>query len=88
MKKIATLVVSAAALAVAAAAPARADPVDMSTITCGQLMAMPADGVSFMLTWVQGYMAGTEEELRMDPEVLGQIGWRAVPYRKANRVKI
>jgi hypothetical protein len=49
---------------------------------------MKTDEVSFMLTWVQGYMAGTEEELRMDPEVLGQIGWRAVPYRKANRVKI
>src|SRR4051812_40956780 len=63
MKKIVTLIVSGAALAIAANAPARADAVDMSTVTCGQLMTMPAEGVSFMLTWVQGYLAGTDDEL-------------------------
>jgi hypothetical protein len=71
MKKITNLIVSAAALVILAAAPARADAVDMSTITCGHLLAMKADEVSFMLTWVQRYMAETDEELSMDPEPLG-----------------
>jgi acid stress chaperone HdeB len=85
MKKLATLVVSAAALAAAAMAPARADPVDMSTITCGQLMAMPADGVSFMLAWVQGYLAGADEELSMDPDALGKSIDATVAYCKENQ---
>jgi acid stress chaperone HdeB len=85
MKKIANLIVSAAALAVLAAAPARADAVDMSTITCGQLLAMKADEVSFMLTWVQGYMAGADEELSMDPEALGKSVTDTVTYCGENQ---
>jgi acid stress chaperone HdeB len=84
MKKIVTLIVSTAALAIVANAPARADAVDMSTVTCGQLMAMPAEGVSFMLTWVQGYLAGTDEELSMDPDALGKSIDATVAYCKEN----
>ena len=84
MKKIVTLIVSSAALAIVASAPARADAVDMSTVTCGQLMAMPAEGVSFMLTWVQGYLAGTDEELSMDPDALGKSIDATVAYCKEN----
>ena len=84
MKKIVTLIVSSAALAIVANAPARADAVDMSTVTCGQLMTMPAEGVSFMLTWVQGYLAGTEEELSMDPDALGKSIDATVAYCKEN----
>ena len=85
MKKITALIVSTATLAILAAAPARADAVDMSTITCGQLLAMKADEVSFMLTWVQGYMAGTEEELSMDPEALGKSVTDTVTYCGENQ---
>ena len=84
MKKIVTLIVSSAALAIVANAPARADAVDMSTVTCGQLMTMPAEGVSFMLTWVQGYLAGTDEELSMDPDALGKSIDATVAYCKEN----
>jgi hypothetical protein len=84
MNKIVTLIVSGAALALAANAPARADAVDMSTVTCGQLMTMPAEGVSFMLTWVQGYLAGTDEELSMDPDALGKSIDATVAYCKEN----
>ena len=84
MKKIVTLIVSSAALAIVANAPARADAVDMSTVTCGQLMVMPAEGVSFMLTWVQGYLAGTDEELSMDPDALGKSIDATVAYCKEN----
>jgi hypothetical protein len=85
MKKIVTLIVSGAALAIGAALPARADAVDMSTITCGQLLGMPADGVSFMLTWVQGYVAGTDEELSMDPDALSKSIDATVAYCKENQ---
>ena len=84
MNKFVTLIVSSAALAIAANAPARADAVDMSTVTCGQLMTMPAEGVSFMLTWVQGYLAGTDEELSMDPDALGKSIDATVAYCKEN----
>jgi len=84
MNKIVTLIVSSAAFAIVANAPARADAVDMSTVTCGQLMTMPAEGVSFMLTWVQGYLAGTDEELSMDPDALGKSIDATVAYCKEN----
>jgi HdeA/HdeB family len=84
MKKIVTLIVSSAALAIVVNAPVRADAVDMSTVTCGQLMTMPAEGVSFMLTWVQGYLAGAEEELSMDPDALGKSVDATVAYCKEN----
>jgi HdeA/HdeB family len=84
MKKIVTLIVSSVALAIVANASARADAVDMSTVTCGQLMTMPAEGVSFMLTWVQGYLAGAEEELSMDPDALGKSVEATVAYCKEN----
>jgi acid stress chaperone HdeB len=80
VKKITALIVSTAAWAILAAAPARADAVDMSTITCAQLLAMKQDEVAFMLTWVQGYMAGTEEELSMDPDALGKSVTDTVAY--------
>src|SRR5262245_5092312 len=71
MKKLLALAASAAILAVVSA-PSRADPVDMSTITCANLMQMKQDEISFVLVWVAGYMAGTEEELSMDPDALGK----------------
>ena len=57
----------------------------MSTVTCGQLMTMPAEGVSFMLTWVQGYLAGTDEELSMDPDALGKSVDATVAYCRRTR---
>ena len=63
---------------------ARADPVDMSTITCAQLLGMNADEISFTLIWVVGYMAGTEEELSMDPDILGKTVTDTVNYCKEN----
>lgn len=84
MKKFLALAVSAATLAIASA-PVRAAPVDMSTITCAQLMSMKQDEISFILTWVQGYMAGTQEETSMDPDVLGKSVTDTVAYCQANQ---
>ncbi|MDQ6433054.1 HdeA/HdeB family chaperone [Mesorhizobium sp. LHD-90] len=72
-------------LAVASlATPASSEPVDMSTITCAQLLSMKPDEVSFILTWVAGYTAGTAEELSMDPDVLGKTVSDTVTYCQEN----
>jgi hypothetical protein len=84
MKKFLAIAASAATLAVASA-PVRAEPVDMSTITCGQLMTMKQDEISFILTWVQGYMAGTNEETSMDPDALGKSVTDTVTYCQENQ---
>jgi acid stress chaperone HdeB len=79
MKKLLALAASAAILA-AVSAPSRADPVDMSTITCANLMSMKQDEISFVLIWVQGYMAGSQEETSMDPDALGKSVTDTVTY--------
>lgn len=84
MKKFLVMAASAATLAFVSA-PAHADPVDMSTITCGQLMSMKQDEISFILTWVQGYMAGTQEETSMDPDALGKSVTDTVTYCQENQ---
>ncbi|MGE0283344.1 MAG: HdeA/HdeB family chaperone [Rhizobiaceae bacterium] len=66
-------------------AAARAEPVDMSTVTCAQLLGMNQDEVSFMLIWMMGYQAGTEEELSMDPDILGKTVADTVTYCKENQ---
>jgi len=55
---------------VAVAAPARADMVDMSTITCAQLAAMNEEEGSFFLIWLDGWLAGQEDATTMDPDAL------------------
>jgi len=84
MKKFLAIAASAATLPVASA-PVHAEPVDMSTITCGQLMTMKQDEISFILTWVQGYMAGTNEETSMDPDALGKSVTDTVTYCQENQ---
>jgi hypothetical protein len=65
--------------------PSRADPIDMSTVTCGQLLGMKQDEVSFMLTWIVGYMAGADEETSMDPDALGKHVSDTVTYCTENQ---
>lgn len=65
-------------------AAVKADPVDMSTITCASLLEMGEDEVAFTLIWVAGYLAGAEEELSMDPDLLGAHVGRTVDYCQEN----
>lgn len=69
MKKSIAALFAAAALF--STIPAKAEPIDMSTVTCAQLMTMNQEEISFVLTWIAGYLAGIEEETSMDPDVLG-----------------
>jgi hypothetical protein len=84
MKNI-ILAATASMAALLATTSARSEAVDMSTITCSQLMTMKTDEVSFILTWVVGYMAGTNEELSMDPDALGKTVTDTVTYCQENQ---
>ena len=79
------LLAASAVVALFASAPSRAEPVDMSTITCAQLLGMKSDDVSFILTWVVGYMAGAAEETSMDPDALGAHVTDTVTYCGENQ---
>lgn len=76
---------AALALCLLAAPAARAAPIDMSTVTCAALLSMNQDEVSFTLIWVAGYLAGTEEETSMDPDLLGSHVGRTVEYCKEHQ---
>jgi acid stress chaperone HdeB len=60
----------AAALVAASVFPASAERVDMSTITCGQLVQMNEDEGSFFLIWLDGWLAGQADATTMDPDEL------------------
>ncbi|MFO1082737.1 MAG: HdeA/HdeB family chaperone [Reyranellaceae bacterium] len=55
-----------AVAAIALAAPARAEVVDMASITCGDLKTMKDDDAGAILLWLHGYYAGRNEETRFD----------------------
>lgn len=82
MKK--ALLAALALTALVAAPSVRADPIDMSTVTCEALGTMDEDGATFMLIWIDGYVAGTNEELSMDPNILGAAVQKIAEYCKAN----
>lgn len=54
-----------------AAAPARADTIDMSTITCDALAGMSEDQIAWFLIWLDGWLAGQADDTLLDVEQLG-----------------
>ncbi|MCU0830477.1 MAG: HdeA family protein [Rhizobiaceae bacterium] len=60
-----------AALLTLSAAAARAESIDMSTITCEQLLAGTGDDAGNLLIWVDGWLAGQADETMLDAETLG-----------------
>lgn len=63
MKSAAILLASSA---LALAAPARAEVIDMAAITCGDLKEMKNDDAGTILVWLHGYFSGRNEETRFD----------------------
>ncbi len=49
---------------------ARAEILDMSTVTCAQLSEMNEDEGSFFLIWLDGWLAGQADATTMDPDEL------------------
>jgi hypothetical protein len=82
LRTIAFALLAAAALATG---HARAEAVDMSTVTCAHLLSMNEQEMSFMLSWVAGYVAGTNEELSLDPDALSKTVQGTVTYCQENQ---
>lgn len=68
MKK---LIAAAALLAAVSTAPAKAEMLDMSTVTCGALATMGEDEVAWFLIWLDGYLAGQADTTQLDIAELG-----------------
>lgn len=62
---------SVAALS-AMAAPAFSESVDMSTITCEQVMTSNQDEVTTVLIWLDGWLAGQADNTMLDPDEMGK----------------
>lgn len=50
---------------------ARAEKLDMSTVTCEQLAGMTEDQVAWYLIWLDGWLAGQADDTTLDVEALG-----------------
>ena len=46
--------------------PAHAEKVDMSTLTCAQVMAASQDDIGTMLVWMHGYIGGQNSDTMLD----------------------
>ena len=75
--KLLSAIVTAAVLA--AATPAQAQKVDLSTITCKQFLEMSRESVSLILMWMAGYYADQDappvvdfDKMKADGQKLGE----------------
>ena len=49
---------------------ARADSIDMSTITCGDMLNSNADDAGNLLIWLDGWLAGQADDTMLDAQTL------------------
>lgn len=56
----------AAAFSLMATQFAFAQTTDVASITCADLADLPADAVSILLTWIDGYMGGQADDTSFD----------------------
>lgn len=68
---ITRLLVSFAAAAISGAS-ALAEPFDMSTITCEQVMTYNEEEATTTLIWLDGWLAGQADNTMLEPEELGK----------------
>lgn len=66
-----TILAAATIAASFAVSPARAESLDMSTVTCEQLAGMTEDQVAWYLVWLDGWLAGQADDTTLDVEALG-----------------
>ena len=53
-------------------APAFAQSVDMSTLTCEQTLAGNTEDMTTTLIWLDGWLAGQADNTMLDPDQLGK----------------
>lgn len=76
---------AAVALAtVLAGGAAQAEKVDMSTITCKQLLEGHKDDIGVLLVWMHGYLGGNNEDTLLDTAEFEQGAKDIAEYCVAN----
>ena len=53
---------------------ARADNIDMSKLTCGELVKMNGDDVGIVFIWMHGYFGGLAKDTMLDVDSLPSAG--------------
>ncbi|MGL4404681.1 MAG: HdeA/HdeB family chaperone [Notoacmeibacter sp.] len=54
------------------AVPAAAEPLDVSTVTCEQVMTFNEDEATTAMIWLDGWLAGQADNTMLDPDQLGK----------------
>ena len=80
--KLISAIVTAAALA--AAMPAQAQKVDLSTITCKQFLDMDRSNISLILMWMAGYYADQDAPAIVDFDKMKEDATKLGDYCREN----
>jgi acid stress chaperone HdeB len=70
MKRLLLLAI-AVALPMATQAPAQAEKLDLSTITCQRFFEYNKENLALLLTWLEGYYAAEDADPVIDFEAMG-----------------
>ena len=79
-----TLNVILTAAALVAAAPAHAQKVDLSTITCKQFLEMNQQSISLILMWMTGYYSDQDANAVVDFDKMKEDATKLGTYCKEN----
>jgi acid stress chaperone HdeB len=74
----------AAAGLILASAPAHASKIDLSTLTCKQFIEGSKDEIGTVLTWLDGWYKGDEDEAIIDTDVFVANAKKFGTYCAAN----
>ena len=66
MTRIATTLLLSAALILPAARYSHADTVDMSALTCSDLLGLDSDDAGTVIFWLHGYYGGLAKDTKID----------------------
>jgi acid stress chaperone HdeB len=80
--KIVSAIVTA--VAIAAAMPAQAQKVDLSTISCKQFLDMDRDNISLILMWMAGYYADQDAPAVVDFDKMKEDAKKLGDYCREN----
>jgi acid stress chaperone HdeB len=79
-----TLIAIAAAALLAAATPAHAQKVDLSTITCKQFLEMSKENIGLILMWMAGYYADEDASPVVDFDKMKEDAGKLADYCAKN----
>jgi acid stress chaperone HdeB len=78
------LLASVAAALALAAAPAAAQKIDLSTVTCKDFLASGQDNISYILMWLNGFYTGEDDPPIIDFDKMKERGGKLGDYCRAH----